>query len=75
MAKADSESRTFVEFVLTLLESRFPWLGSEHEESSGADTVAKLNHLHEDLIQRQIKRAGTWRRRRSPDTAGAAAGM
>jgi hypothetical protein len=53
MANEQREPQTFVEMVLALLESRFPWLGTEHEEVSGADTIEELAHLHEDLVQKR----------------------
>ena len=51
MPDRDHSPQTFVEMVLTLLEDRFPWLGSE-EEVSGADTVQELSQLHGDLVKR-----------------------
>jgi hypothetical protein len=43
-------SRTFVEWVLQLLEERFPWLGkTDDEQISGADTVDQLTDLHREL--------------------------
>lgn len=50
MPNTDRDPQTFVEMVLTLLEDRFPWLGSE-EEVSGADTVQELSQLHNDLVK------------------------
>ena len=44
---------TLVEMVLALLEDRFPWLGDEHQEVSGADTIQELTLLHEDLIAKR----------------------
>jgi hypothetical protein len=36
--------QTFVEWVLNLLEERFPWLGKEEDaQISGADAVDELN--------------------------------
>ena len=50
---AESErSQTFVEWVLALLEERFPWLGSGKEEQvGGADTVDELADLYKSLIE------------------------
>jgi hypothetical protein len=37
MANNDSRPQTFVEWVLALLEERFPWLGKDNDEPvSGA---------------------------------------
>ena len=54
MANTDSEPQTFVETVLTLLEDRFPWLGTDRD-ASGSETVDELNELHRTL--RTAKRA------------------
>lgn len=51
MTDRDHNPQTFAEMVLTLLEDRFPWLGSE-EEVSGANTVQELSQLHGDLVKR-----------------------
>jgi len=48
MANTDSQPQTFVEMVLTLLEDRFPWLGTD-ESAAGADVVDELNDLHTTL--------------------------
>jgi hypothetical protein len=46
--------RTFVEWVLQLLEERFPWLGKEEDNQiSGADTVDQLTDLHRELRSRR----------------------
>ena len=52
---AESErSPTFVEWVLALLEERFPWLGSSQDESvGGADTVDELADLYKSLIEQR----------------------
>lgn len=44
----ETQSQTFVEMVLTLLEDRFPWLGKD-EPASGAETVDQLSDLYESL--------------------------
>ena len=45
---------TFIEWVLALLEERFPWLGSGKEEPvGGADTVDELADLYKSLIERR----------------------
>ena len=54
---AESErSQTFVEWVLALLEERFPWLGSGQDEPvGGADTVDELADLYKSLIEQRDK--------------------
>jgi hypothetical protein len=52
MPTEHGEPQTFVEMVLVLLEDRFPWLGKDEEEVSGADTVQDLSDLHEELLHR-----------------------
>ena len=50
MTKENRSQQTFVEWVLKLLEERFPWLGKEDDaQISGADTVDELNGLHQEL--------------------------
>ena len=47
---------TFVEWVLALLEERFPWLGSGQDEPvGGADTVDELAGLYKSLIEQREK--------------------
>ena len=58
MANTDSQSQTFVEMVLALLEDRFLWLGTD-QAVSGSETVDQLNDLHSTL-----RRARTVARRR-----------
>jgi hypothetical protein len=48
MANTDSEPQTFVEMVLTLLEDRFSWLGTDRD-APGSETVDELNELHRTL--------------------------
>ena len=51
MSNEDRRSQTFVEWVLALLEERFPWLGKDNDEPvSGANTVDELADLHRSLI-------------------------
>jgi hypothetical protein len=52
MPRAQGEPQTFVEMVRVLLEDRFPWLGKDEEEVSGADAVQDLSDLHEELVHR-----------------------
>jgi len=54
---AESErSQTFVEWVLGLLEERFPWLGPGQDEPvGGADTVDELAGLYKSLIEEREK--------------------
>jgi len=64
MTITDSRSQTFVEWVLALLEERFPWLGKENDEQvSGADTVDELTDLHRSLTEER-----TAERTKSQDT-------
>ena len=58
MGAENEHPQTFVERVLTLLEERFPWLGSGQDEPvGGADTVDELADLYKSLIeQREEKR-------------------
>lgn len=52
MSNEDRRSRTVVEWVLALLEERFPWLGNDKDEPvSGANTVDELAELHRSLIE------------------------
>ena len=55
MTKENRPPRTFVEWVLQLLEERFPWFGNTDEEIevSGADTVDQLTDLHRELKRRR----------------------
>jgi hypothetical protein len=54
MGAEDERPQTFVEWVLALLEERFPWLGSRKEEpAGGADTVDELAGLYKSLIERR----------------------
>jgi hypothetical protein len=52
MGAENERSQTFVEWVLALLEERFPWLGSGRDEPiGGADTVDELADLYGSLIE------------------------
>jgi len=54
MGAENERSQTFVEWVLALLEERFPWLGSSQDESvGGADTVDELADLYKSLIEQR----------------------
>jgi hypothetical protein len=54
MRGEDERSQTFVEWVLALLEERFPWLGSRQDEPvGGADTVDELAGLYRSLIDQR----------------------
>ena len=56
MRAEDERSQTFVEWVLALLEERFPWLGSGQDEPvGGADTVDELADLYKSLIEQRDK--------------------
>jgi len=54
MGAKNERSQTFVEWVLALLDERFPWLGSGRDESvGGADTVVELADLYRSLIEQR----------------------
>ena len=54
MGAEDEHPQTFVEWVLALLEERFPWLGSRQDEPvGGADTVDELADLYKSLIEQR----------------------
>ena len=56
MRAEDERPPTFVEWVLALLEERFPWLGSGRDEPvGGADTVNELADLYKSLIEQRDK--------------------
>jgi cytochrome P450 len=56
MGSENERSQTFVEWVLALLEERFPWLGSGQDEPvGGADTVDELADLYKSLIEQRDK--------------------
>ena len=54
MGAEEERPQTFVEWVLVLLEERFPWLGSGQDEPvGGADTVDELADLFKSLIEQR----------------------
>ena len=56
MGAENERSQTFVEWVLALLEERFPWLGSGQDEPvCGADMVDELADLYKSLIEQRDK--------------------
>ena len=56
MGAENERSQKFVEWVLALLEERFPWLGSGRDEPvGGADTVDELADLYKSLIEQRDK--------------------
>ena len=56
MGAEDEHPQTFVEWVLALLEERFPWLGSGQDEPvGGADTVDELADLYKSLVEQRDK--------------------
>jgi hypothetical protein len=56
MRAEDERPPTVVEWVLVLLEERFPWLGSGRDEPvGGADTVEELAGLYKSLIEQRDK--------------------
>jgi hypothetical protein len=56
MGAEEERPQTLVEWVLALLEERFPWLGSGQDEPvSGAETVDELADLYRSLIEQREK--------------------
>ena len=56
MRAEEARPQTFIEWVLVLLEERFPWLGSGQDEPvGGADTVDELADLYKWLIEQRDK--------------------
>jgi hypothetical protein len=56
MGAENERPPTLIEWVLALLEERFPWLGSGQDEPvGGADTVDELADLHKSLIEQRDK--------------------
>lgn len=56
MGTEEERLQTFTDQVLTLLEKRFPWLGSGRDEPvSGAATVDELSDLYRSLAQERDK--------------------
>ena len=56
MGAENEHPQTFVEWVLALLEERFPWLGSGQDEPvGGADTVDELADLYRSLTAQRDK--------------------
>ena len=56
MGSEEHHPQTFVEWVLALLEERFPWLGPGRDEPvGGADTVDELVELYKSLIEQRDK--------------------
>jgi hypothetical protein len=54
MGAENERNPTFVEWVLALLEERFPWMGSGQDEPvGGADTVDELADLYKSLIEQR----------------------
>jgi hypothetical protein len=54
MNEDDRYPQTFVEWVISLLEARFPWLGGNDEQPvSGADVVDELSELHRKLTRQR----------------------
>jgi hypothetical protein len=52
----EERPQTFVDWVLALLEERFPWLGSGQDEpAGGADTVDEPADLYKSLIEQRDK--------------------
>ena len=56
MGAEEERPQTFVDWVLALLEERFPRLGSGRDEQvDGADTVDELADLYKSLIEQREK--------------------
>jgi cytochrome P450 len=56
MGAKNERSQSFVDWVLALLEERFPWLGSGQDEPvGGADAVDELADLYKSLIEQRDK--------------------
>ena len=56
MGAEDDRPQTFIEWVLALLEERFPWLGSGQDKPvGGADTVDEFADLYKSLIEQLDK--------------------
>ena len=56
MGADEERPQTLVEWVLALLEERFPWLGSGQDEPvGGVDTVDELADLYKSLIEQRDK--------------------
>ena len=56
MGAEEERPQTFVDWVLALLEERFPWLGSGQDEPvGGADTVDEPADLYKSLIEQRDK--------------------
>ena len=56
MGAEEERPQTFVDWVLALLEERFPWLGSGRDEPvGGADTLDELAGLYKTLIEQRDK--------------------
>jgi hypothetical protein len=56
MRAEDERPQIFVEWILALLEERFPWLGlGQDEPVGGVDTVDELADLYKLLIEQREK--------------------
>jgi hypothetical protein len=56
MRSEEHHPQTFVEWVLALLQERFPRLSSGRDEPvGGADTVDELSDLYKSLIEQREK--------------------
>jgi cytochrome P450 len=55
MGAEEERPQTFIEWVLALLDERFPWLGSGQDEPvGGADAVDELADLYKSLIEQRV---------------------
>jgi hypothetical protein len=56
MGAEEERPQTLVDWVLALLEERFPWLSSGQDEPvGGADTIDELADLYKLLIEQRDK--------------------
>lgn len=59
MRDEEQRRQTFVDWVLKLLEERFPWLRTRRQEpATGEDTAKKLSALDESLIRQRSNAPG-----------------
>lgn len=53
---SEEHPKTFLNWILDLLDERFPWLGSKDEpDVAGADTVDELVDLYRSLVEERSK--------------------
>lgn len=47
---SDNPGQTFQRALAVQLEIWFPWLGTDDDAGSGADIIAQIGAIHEDLL-------------------------